>query len=128
MVAAFELLRGGVPPGAVVPLIAKGWPDIARSFALGWLAPAAQKNAILVFVRVIGIGAKRRDVGKLEVGSVPELNGWLQGKGDFRIATMIDTLRVAKALRGAIAGAKVGGMDGVVAALDGWAGRGGEPA
>lgn len=134
---AFELLAGYVPPAQVMELVRDRWEAIEWTLREAW-SDRDREFASPVLVRGVGVGPKGVGGGSLAAITQDDLRRWMQGRGDFRSALLLDARRIARDFDRALEATipKVGTADGrppevraaeariadVRASLDRWAG------
>lgn len=124
LAVTYELLVSFVPPDEATRMVDGSWSAVEDTFRNAWIGREARRDALLLGVVGTGIAAKSEAEGSLEPVSAPDLRQWLQGVGANRLVTVVDAVRIAKALEGALmdsAGEKGTRM---IASLNDWASSG----
>ncbi len=120
----YELLVAFVPPDEATRMVEKSWSAVEETFRNAVIEMSGRTDVLLLMVVGTGIAAKNEADGSLETVATPNLRRWLQGSGEQRLLTIVDAVRIAKALERALTTGSGEKGTRMMAALRDWASSG----
>lgn len=120
LAVTYELLVSFVPPDDAMKTVKNHWSAVEGTFRKAVEAKEEDDPLPILFVGT-GIAAKNQATAILEPVAMTDLHRWLKGGGEERLLTVLDTVRMVRALERTLVGGAGEKGAAMAAALKGWA-------